>query len=482
MKLRFLQISDLHFQFQNYDTIVMRDKLIDFLNEIKRKSQFNFLLLTGDIAHQGDVYSQDVKDYLNEIINTMGLNKSNVHLIPGNHDISRDMTRTMVIESIMNSPNPSERLDQLDKKATQILLEGQRKFFNFYEDFMGVKYPENDFHFLYQSEKYNVLSMNTCLLSDKQGEEGTLLTAQMKFYSTIRKMNKEKNKGKVLNVAIGHHTLGCITPSERESIKAHFDDYSIDLYLAGHVHDSSFNVTANVNEDPFLELVSGAIIKDNFATPEFIEVEVDLDNGNTEATYYIWNSDHKYWTKNNQGGRRLKEGKLVHKINRLDKITSTEKEIEDNDEEIDEDEFKNFIIDFHQYKEGYKTLNSNLDNQIGLDKKFFDMKSGETFKKKFDSYSEYFGVINHIMDSTSYVSADKKDLIAETIVDKYLEFHNQYNNGDEIFVKIVNEMYLECHSVLPYSRALTKKYIKILTCWCIYECEIFNDNKRSVIN
>lgn len=37
------------------------------------------------------------------------------------------------------------------------------------------------------------------------------------------------------------------------------------------------------------------------------------------------------------------------------------------------------------------------------------MKSGETFKRKFDSYSEYFGVINHIMDSTSYVSADKRN-------------------------------------------------------------------------
>lgn len=119
----------------------------------------------------------------------------------------------------------------IDQKATNILVEGQRKFFDFYEDFMGVKYPEEDLHFLYQSEKYNVLSINTCLLSDKKGEEGTLLTAQMKLYKAIRKMNKEKNKGKVLNIAIGHHTLGCIESSERESIKAHFDDYFIDRSL-----------------------------------------------------------------------------------------------------------------------------------------------------------------------------------------------------------------------------------------------------------
>lgn len=480
MKVRFLQISDLHFQFQNYDTIVMRDKLLDFIEVLRRESDFDFLLLTGDIAHKGDVYNEDVKEYLNGIIKSMGLSKNNVHLVPGNHDISRDMTRTLLIDSIMKSPNPSEMLDKLDQKATNILVEGQRKFFDFYEDFMGVKYPEEDLHFLYQSEKYNVLSINTCLLSDKKGEEGTLLTAQMKLYKAIRKMNKEKNKGKVLNIAIGHHTLGCIESSERESIKAHFDDYFIDLYLAGHVHDSSFNITANTNENPFLELVSGAIIKDEYATPEFISVDVNLDNGETEVTYYIWNTEYKYWSKNNQGGRRLQEGKLNYKINRLESLI--EKEIEDNDDKIDEDEFKSFIIDFHEYRESYKTFTSNFDNQIGLDKKFYDVKSGETFKRKFDSYSEYFGVINHIMDSTSYVSADKKELIAETIVDKYLEFHNQYNNGDEIFVKIVNEIYLECHSVLPYSKALTKKYIKILTCWCIYECEIFNDNKRSVKN
>ncbi|MBD4899424.1 metallophosphoesterase, partial [Xanthomonas citri pv. citri] len=91
----------------------------------------------------------------------------------------------------------------------------------------------------------------------------------------------------------GHHTLGCIESSERESIKAHFDDYFIDLYLAGHVHDSSFNITANTNENPFLELVSGAIIKDEYATPEFISVDVNLDNGETEVTYYIWNTEYK---------------------------------------------------------------------------------------------------------------------------------------------------------------------------------------------
>ncbi|MCD2456816.1 metallophosphoesterase, partial [Staphylococcus aureus] len=78
------------------------------------------------------------------IIKSMGLSKNNVHLVPGNHDISRDMTRTLLIDSIMKSPNPSEMLDKLDQKATNILVEGQRKFFDFYEDFMGVKYPEED--------------------------------------------------------------------------------------------------------------------------------------------------------------------------------------------------------------------------------------------------------------------------------------------------------------------------------------------------
>ncbi|MBR0621882.1 metallophosphoesterase family protein [Bacillus pumilus] len=483
MKLRFLQISDLHFQFQNFNTYLMRDKLIEYLSELKKDSNFDFLLLTGDIAHRGNDYNEDLVEYLNNMIVEIELNKENVHLIPGNHDVSRDSTRTLIIEGILKSDNPSEKLDDLDPKSINLIIEGQRKFFNFYKRFMGVDYPEKELHFLYQSKKYNLLSINTCILSDKQGEEGTLLTSQMKLYNAIKKINKDKSTGEVLNLAIGHHTLGCIEPSERESIKSHFDDFSIDMYLAGHVHDSSYNITSNISENPFLELVSGAIIKDEYAIPEFIEVHVDLNNGDTEVTYHVWNSEYKYWTKNNQGGRRLKEGKLNYKISRLEKKNLNKlKEIEDNDEELDEGEFKSFIIDFHAIKESYQTYNNNLDNQIRLDKKFLNMKSSETFKIKFDSYSEYFGVINHIMDSTSYVSADKKDLIAETIFDKYLEYHNQFNNGDEIFMKILNEMYKEYHSFLPYSKALTKKYIKILICWCIYECEIFNDDKRSVIN
>jgi predicted phosphodiesterase len=482
MKLRFLQISDLHYQFNNYSTLVMRDKLIDFLGELKGELGFDFLLLTGDISHRGDNYNQDIKEYLNEITSQMELSKENVHIVPGNHDIQRDDTRSLIIDGIYKSANPSEKVDTLEEKTLVNLLEGQNAFFEFYKDFKGIDYPKDKLHFSYFGKNYNLLLINTCLVSHRQGEEGTLLTARMKLYEAIKQIKKGQNQNQVLNLAIGHHTLECIDPLERESIRANFDDCSIDMYLSGHVHDPKYNVTANQGDKSFLELVSGAIVQDEYAVPGFIDVEVDLNSGQIEVTYYVWNSKFQYWSNNNQVGKRAKDGKLNYKIERLANLTGPEDEINEVEEEIDESEFKRFIIDFHELKESYKSVQSNFDNKIELEKKFNDMLCGKTFRKKFADYSKYFGIINQIMESTSYVSADKKDLIAETIVDKYLEFHNEYDNGDQIFIKIISEIHEESYSLLPYSKALTKQYIKILTCWCIYECEIFNDDKRSVLN
>ncbi|WP_100399882.1 metallophosphoesterase family protein [Bacillus sp. FJAT-44742] len=485
MKVRYLQISDLHFQFLNYDTEVMRDKLINYLMELKSKGEFNFLLVTGDIGHRGDNYNVDIKDYLYKIIEGLNLSKKDVHLIPGNHDITRNQPRSLIINQIVKDcKNPSEEIENLQEDTYNLLLNGQKQFFDFYKDFMGIEYPKDDLHFVSHSDNCNILLMNTCLVSHKKGEEGELLINRRKFYKAIKNMGQGSKGVSSLNVAIGHHTLDCLNQIDRKAIMAHFEDYNIDIYMAGHVHDPSYNITSNQSDNPFLELVSGAITADEYAVPGFLVVEVDLKNGDTEANYHIWNKAHQYWTTNNQVGRKTRQdGKLSYTIERLKNNNFNEKEVlEEESEIIDEDEFKQFIVDFHEKNAVNKTTGqTTLENRVELEKKFYDMKCGETFKNKFESYSKYFGVINQIMESTSYVSADKKDLIAEIVIDKYLEFHNHYSNGDEIFIKILSEIHEENWELFPYSKALTKKYVRILICWCIYECEIFNDNKRNLI-
>ena len=109
------------------------------------------------------------------------------------------------------------------------------------------------------------------------------------------------------------------------------------------------------------------------------------------------------------------------------------------------------------------------------------MVCSETFQINFDTYSRYFDIIEKIMSSTSYVSSDKKELITEEISDKYLLIHHQCKTGDEIFIKLVEQLTEEYASYFSYSKLRVKRHIKILTSWVIYKCLIFNDDKREIV-
>lgn len=486
VNLRLLQLSDIHFHHQNYDTMRMRDELVTYLGDLKKENEFNVLLITGDIADKGKEYDREIKKFLYDVMDKINITKNNVHLIPGNHDIVRQTTRSLMIDGIFGASDPSGVLDDCDEDAYQSLLKGQSKFFDFYEEFMEEPYPKEELHYIKSNDLYNVFSLNTCIVSHRSGEEGSLLIGRKKFYKAITQFKALDNNNKV-NIAIGHHTLKCISSNERESIMSNFHDAQVDLYLCGHVHTPEYNLTANISESLFIELTSGAVVSDEYAVPGFVVVDIDMDTGDTKATYHIWNTVHDYWSVNNQGGRRLRTGSLNFGLERLKKKEDEayleiepESTKEDVGQEIDENEFKNFIIDFHEKLSFEGATKSSLDNKIDLEKKFLDMRCSGTFQKRFDVYSKYFGTIYSIMESTAYVSSDKKDLIAEIIIDQYLDVHNNYTNGDEIFTRIIEKITSEYEDLLPYSKLKAHRYIKILTAWSIYECDIFNEDKRCV--
>ncbi|QSF42275.1 metallophosphoesterase family protein [Priestia megaterium] len=486
MNLRLLQLSDIHFHHQNYDTIRMRDELIAYLGELRKENEFNVLLITGDVANKGDEYNEEIKGFLNGVIDKINIPKTDVHLIPGNHDIERQQVRSLIIDGILGSGDPSQLLDDCDTHTYETLVGGQSKFFSFYEEFMGEAYPKEELHYLKNSNQYNIFSLNTCLLSHKPGEEGSLLIGRKKFYKAIKQFKALDNKNKV-NIAIGHHTLGCINPREKDSIMSNFDDAAVDIYLCGHVHTPDYNLTANFSESIFVELTSGAVVADEYAIPGFVVVDVNVDNGDTKATYHIWNSSQDYWSVNTQGGRRMKTGTLEFNLERLKKKeieanleSEFESDQDDGGQEIDENEFKSFIIDLHEKLSFEGVPKSSLENKIDLPKKFFNMRCTETFTKRFDVYSKDFGAIYSILESTAYVSSDKKDLIPERIIDQYLDVQENYTNGDKIFKKVVDDITAEYQDLLPYSKMSTHRYIKILAAWSIYECDIFNEDKRCV--
>lgn len=319
MDLRFLHISDIHFQYENYQTKRMRIGLLRKLNELSKEKTFDFVLLTGDLSHQGQGFNEALIKFLEEVLRILNITKEQLYIIPGNHDINRNDERTNLIKEIIETPNPSNTLDEYlhDEIKISKLLSSFDSFTTFYFNFFNKEYPLKDIHFLLETENYNIVYLNTCLIANRAEEEGTLLIGKDKLLDCLTEL-EGANK---LTIAIGHHALECMADSDKSAILNLFDDYNIDLYLSGHVHRASYNIEANRYKN-LLSIVSAGVHTDEYALGGFGDFLIR--NGVAEISQYIWNDEHEYWTLNNNLGRKMETGVLHYKLPKFSRVADKE--------------------------------------------------------------------------------------------------------------------------------------------------------------
>ncbi|MGA3601238.1 metallophosphoesterase family protein [Lysinibacillus agricola] len=484
--MKFLQISDIHFQYQNYQSDRLRQKFIEKIVELNSTEPIDAIFITGDIVHKGNKANDESVIFIKEIINSINLDVSKLYIIPGNHDLTRNGISTLILDGIFANQNPSEALDNVPIDAYKLLLNTHNVFFEVYQAIKGQSYTEENLHLVFENELYNIINLNTSLTCYKNGQEGNLLISKQKLNSVLNEHKDALLDSAKVNIAMGHHTLDCLRDDEKQNVINLFDDFNIDIYLAGHVHQPRYYFTNNSSEFPFIELTSGALFSDDYAKPGFMCLNLNLDNYECSGAFYIWNEEFNYWTINNQLGRRSIDGAIPFELSRLKKKDTSliaQQEQSSIEPPIDEDEFKEFIIQFHNSIETRPAFVIDTDKKIELEEKFEKMRCSPTFVKDFEKSSRYFGNIDEIMNSTSYVSTDKKELVADVIIEHYLDIHTEHENGDKIFVHVlrsITQLYLNKFN--GYTELKLKRYIRILISWSIFECNIFNDEKEVLLN
>jgi len=91
MLMKWLHISDLHFQFKNYDTANLRDKMLNYLS--KNGIKLDFIIITGDILYRYNSKDNEILDFIKEIRIKCGVKPDAVYIVPGNHDVNRNDTK-----------------------------------------------------------------------------------------------------------------------------------------------------------------------------------------------------------------------------------------------------------------------------------------------------------------------------------------------------------------------------------------------------
>ena len=241
MIVKWLDFSDLHFEYTNVDTVNIRDNLLSTISD--KELDADFILMCGDFFYQGKTDESRIKacgDYIHKIISSAGCDKSSVYMTPGNHDLVRSNERNHLLSYYTNinyetGKKKTEVEHELDANAFKNLNNGSPDSFlgyaKLYKKITGKVFKGN--HECIEKDSYRILNINTSILAGSAYDEGNL---SVYCGPLLEECKKIKNDDKI-NIAFMHHGVEFLKKTERRKFEQLMESHYIDIVFSGHSHD-----------------------------------------------------------------------------------------------------------------------------------------------------------------------------------------------------------------------------------------------------
>ena len=219
---------------ENEPSILYIDKFIDTIKRDFNHNEINvYLIVTGDITNEGEKKEFDYAYlYLSRIIESLKIDKSNILLIPGDHDLNRRSITNLLAE------NEESSLESIN----------EAKYYNFKEFY--IKLLEKEFNpnkIIFDKIKVDnsflMLGMNSCTKIDLTNKLGNIPILQFeKEFSQIENIDDLKM------IACVHHNFtsahenknnGQWNTDNRESFVQKLVSNGIEFIFTGNEHTNS---------------------------------------------------------------------------------------------------------------------------------------------------------------------------------------------------------------------------------------------------
>lgn len=287
MRIKWLHLSDIHFNFKNYDSHELREDLIARISALCQNEPFTHLFLTGDILFRNNTADPDTIAFIKKLISILQLPVENVIIVPGNHDHDRNA----VISTLSTLPDQEDvTIDALDQSYRIPLLTAFSKFDAVYTDIFGsCYYTEYDNpHTLSSSNSVTILKLNTAWLDTDSSTDPTLRIGSRQLQLLLSKCKTDLQK--TVNIAVGHHPLRELSSNERTRILKLFQKHNIGVYFCGHSHQANIQVYRDYD---VIEIIApGGYIDDaKYSIGGYVWGVIDTDTDFYKAEIYNWKNE-----------------------------------------------------------------------------------------------------------------------------------------------------------------------------------------------
>ena len=285
-----------------------------FLKEKGIKCDYAFC--SGDLRNAPDrVFPENSVQQLKSICETVDVPLDKFFLVPGNHDINRDLpTRKQVVRKILNH-RASKNKGYYDPEKGQIkkedLLEikkGESDFINVVRALYGESSDraaayQKPGHFLIETEDLNVVHLDSTITYN-EGQDSNLVIGTDNLFSVLNQANLEK-----YTIILSHYSFEMLMPEEKSQVCQVLQHFGVEMWLSGHLHD----VLVQEIRGFLKEFQCGNFVSDGGKSTVLIG-ELDLESGNGQVQCFMWQKGDG-WIKNeylNKVGTGDKSSYLFH--------------------------------------------------------------------------------------------------------------------------------------------------------------------------
>lgn len=243
-----LHISDLHFS-RNPSMPNMRDTVLDEVREHVQNKPLGkkLLVITGDFHNFWTTDFSDSINYINELIDTMGIEREeDVFLIPGNHDAANDQLMDELFKDTV--PEWKKQIDEsIDEisKCNYSYIDSRMKSYVSYCQFareIGAYPPVADpitdttparVHFRRWRGKLNILHLNTTLVYKPGIKENQMIDF---IQANDPDMWNQYLNNNIPTIVLGHNSFYDLKKEERTALQSCFGIKNVSAYLCGDTH------------------------------------------------------------------------------------------------------------------------------------------------------------------------------------------------------------------------------------------------------
>lgn len=294
MKIKWLHLSDIHFNFKNYNSTLLRRDFISRIHSLSENEGFTHLFLSGDVLHRNNSMGTDNSDsvtFIRDLANAMRIELRNVIIVPGNHDHDRAITNSIVQSIYCDVDNCDDQIEALPNDQIESLLKAFSNYETVYRELFLRDYYDSykEPHTVIDISGLTILRLNTAWLDIDSKNTSALRCGRKQLLDTLEQHERLLKNSMV--IAVGHHPMDDFSAEEKKHLLALFHRFNIGIYFCGHRHKASIDY---YKEYDVLQLTCPGGYHDGYSLGGYVSGVIDTDKQFYKAEFYKWDNDNWY--------------------------------------------------------------------------------------------------------------------------------------------------------------------------------------------